>query len=744
MQLVDPGQLAALIPLWSRELCFVTTAVDRPPPSHPILHTCKVTFGGVLLLTHHSVIELALSNQLGLLMQAVNNKWTGLASGVSVEVTSESNVSGGSDQERRHVRLTDRKLFALAARTASRVDWDAVVPRGRTRTDSNSLVVDVQQARGQTSVTTSAVVTSSVAEMRSVLHPRTNELYASMMRELYGHEFIYGAIVYRAGHDRLGSADHQSGQALAVAASPSDVDVKTATFTRRHLLALSEQWCFVDALHQLDGGADGGCAKDGFALTMTSLHPDDVFLGKTKASVSALTDFTATYTVLPVSIASSKLIDAEDGKAHVQVTFRAEFEADQLQNARPQRRMLLGRKDGGNWRNISERALVQRLKDMAASTGRLGRIIRRRRLSAQVFVDVKTLHPPNTRCACCTKMLTTILGRNKKQCHLCGFYVCEQCSRQHEIERGRVKRFLVRICEHCMERVDDGIYDNLSDGVGSPPAIVDDTHVSSESLGRLLQDALLQSSGPRKTAVKTVIGHIMELEMPGADANRLMTASSDQEYVQVLHRVSFQPTSCALTNSSIRDYTLKYNPTPGSLLDPLAPVPEYEEQRLQFFKKTDLSGLKNLPELQLICELGKKELGCHASMVNAVTGDELVILASSEPTFQNAVMPREHAFCAHTVMNTELPLLVPHPEADVRFTRQNVVRQMGLRFYFGFPLKSTDGAAIGTFCCVGTVSQTVDKAQYAAMERLARSASRVVQHHVSDSQRRNQASPAFA
>jgi hypothetical protein len=80
----------------------------------------------------------------------------------------------------------------------------------------------------------------------------------------------------------------------------------------------------------------------------------------------------------------------------------------------------------------------------------------------------------------------------------------------------------------------------------------------------------------------------------------------------------------------------------------------------------------------------------------------------------------------------------------VRFTRQNVVRQMGLRFYFGFPLKSTDGAAIGTFCCVGTVSQTVDKAQYAAMERLARSASRVVQHHVSDSQRRNQASPAYA
>jgi hypothetical protein len=730
MQLVDPGQLAALIPLWSRELCFVTTAVDRPPPSHPILHTCKVTFGGVLLLTHHSVIELALSNQLGLLMQAVNNKWTGLASGVSIEVTSESNVSGGSDQERRHVRLTDRKLFALAARTASRVDWDAVVARGRTRIISNSSAVHVQQARGQTSVTTSAVVTSSVAEMRSVLHPRTNELYASMMRELYGHEFIYGAIVYRAGHDRLGSADHQSGQALAVAASPSDVDVKTATFTRRHLLALSEQWCFVDALHQLDGGADGGCAKDGFALTMTSLHPDDVFLGKTKASVSALTDFTATYTVLPVSIASSKLIDAEDGKAHVQVTFRAEFEADQLQNARPQRRMLLGRKDGGNWRNISERALVQRLKDMAASTGRLGRIIRRRRLSAQVFVDVKTLHPPNTRCACCTKMLTTILGRNKKQCHLCGFYVCEQCSRQHEIERGRVKRFLVRICEHCLERVDDGIYDSMPADVVHSPSIVDNPPDKSNDLGQLLHETLVQSSGSRKEAAKTIIRHMSDIDAPVAGESRLRAASSDQEYVQALRRVSFQPTTCALANSTTRSYPLQYKSEPERVLLPDAPVPEYEEQRLAFYRRIDLSSLRNLPELDLICELGRKELGCHAGVVSAITGDAMVILASSDPAFKDLVVPREHAICAHTVMSTELPLLLPHPEADVRFTRQNVVRQIGLRFYFGFPLTSADGAAIGTFCCVGTASQTVDKAQYAAVERLARSASRVFQRHV--------------
>lgn len=690
----------------------------------------------------------------------------------SITSSAAHGSDSGSGQRRRHVRLTDRKLMDVATRAAADADWDALVRRAKAQAaapgQGRDFAVSVAKADGRTSVAAAGVVACSVAEMQQVLRPASNELYASTMRELHGGEFIYGAIVHcvddeaseslgleasrlgasqleasrleasRSGGGRPLGADQRrralSKGGVLVDLDPSDVDVKTVTFAKRHLLARSEQWCYVDALHPVDTGRS---ATMGFALSRTSLHPDDVFLGKTKAHVSALTDINVKYAVLPVSRSRANSDSKKEGGAAplVQVVFLAEFDQGQLRTTPPRRGMFPSKKYTHIWSAVSERALVHRLKDMAASTQLLSQIVRHRRLTAQVFVNLRAVNPPNSRCVCCTRLLTTILGRNKKQCHLCGYFVCESCSSRHEIQRGRVKRFMVRICEHCMERVDDGIYDHLPSVDLSPANIVHDTNPARDTnvLQRLLQDVFTKASPDQRPAVKTIIRTIQELESP-PKYRRLSASSPDDKYLDELKRVSgmtlYDPDAYPLANASTRNYTMQMKSSESVETVPKAPMPDNEAQRLRSINRSKLDDVKNIPELEIMCDLARRELGCSTSLVNFVDSQDLHVLASNAPALQNFVCPREQALCAHTVMSSDQPLLVPHPEADVRFSRQDVVRNGGVRFYLGFPITSSDGSAIGTLCCMDEQSHTVTQSQYQTMERLARSTSKIVQHHL--------------
>jgi hypothetical protein len=63
--------------------------------------------------------------------------------------------------------------------------------------------------------------------------------------------------------------------------------------------------------------------------------------------------------------------------------------------------------------------------------------------------------------------------------------------------------------------------------------------------------------------------------------------------------------------------------------------------------------------------------------------------------------PRETSLCGHVVAADEV-MVVPDLANDSRFANNPTVRERGLRFYAGAPLRTSNGYAIGTLCLMDT------------------------------------------
>jgi diguanylate cyclase len=83
--------------------------------------------------------------------------------------------------------------------------------------------------------------------------------------------------------------------------------------------------------------------------------------------------------------------------------------------------------------------------------------------------------------------------------------------------------------------------------------------------------------------------------------------------------------------------------------------------------------------------------------------------------------PRDHAFCAYTILEPDRLLEVPDATADERF-RDNplVTADDGIRFYAGVPLTTADDTALGALCVIDTRPRRLTDDQREALEALAR------------------------
>lgn len=684
------------------------------------------------------------------------------------------------DGTSRRVRFSDQQLLAMAADAASAITWDALKKppsaswrRKKLGTNTSStLSVYTRDDPQSFAVLASALLQCSVQELRLVFDTRTSEQLRDVLQTLSPCDVLAAELVHSV-HRRPGSRSTASRVASAVSTASAssssvastasrrrhasaDVVVTSMTFDRPNVFARHEEWCFLESLHDATRSTasvdSSSSSTRAFTKTLLALHPVDCAFERVAPRAKHGRDV----------LAGFRFEEETDGRS-TRVLFSAElFYSTSSSKAQ-----------------ASHRTVRTRLLQMAQWIDRIALIVRRRRLGIQVLADRRSvLHAPNSHCVCCRRSFK--LAR-KRSCALCGLFVCERCSAPEARETcpdvlARSVVTLVRVCDTCMVRVNQCRYAMVTAEALAPARVVADapTPVSRTTgavLSHLLHETMANASDARKRASRSVIKYLVEQETTPQCVS-LTDASTDAQYFAALYAhlnsAALPLDECELGNVDKRSYALSFpddpsrpaaapigpteplrlklldeeqylpvltRPTrsPTSSLVPETPSPSPQTSTLEATATPPtpspelLLSLDKVPELDIICAIASKELACSGSLITLVGKDAMHVVASTIDALASKSFPRDQGFCSQTIMSDK-PLLVPHPESDVRFANITPVAQLGVRFYCGFPLMAADATTvIGSVCCVDHESRELTQSQYTVMQKLATTASRVVQ-----------------
>ncbi|KAJ8577118.1 hypothetical protein ON010_g2087 [Phytophthora cinnamomi] len=447
------------------------------------------------------------------------------------------------------------------------------------------------------------------------------------------------------------------------------------------------------------------------------------------------------------------------------------------------------------------KAQLRRLLSLAHGVTKLPELIRRRRFGMQVPVDSDTVQVANTRCPCCTHSLAPVkmslsmaasaiakrslrsLKMDTRRCYLCGYFVCIDCWRAEYMEStvGRVAGIVV--CTRCHVAVkacdysEACIFDDTSNHRGPVKVVDDEPNGSSASL---LTDFLAASlmnapaGGADRAAVLSVVRMLLRQSESTDDESDDSDFECDANYEEGLYNepesdnvtvedlerfLSDQNQlpeleSCVLASAERREYVIDLPDDPETMV-PSSVIPSHDDIRLKVANDKGLLLLAyqlapldfepgmsfdnacDVRDLDLLCQLAIRATGCSDAFVTVMGLVHNHVLAATNPGFHHAAVPREQGICQHTIMTTK-PLVVTHPEADVRFHEIIAVKALSIRYYVGFPvtvpvLDNNNGyseaeVSVGTLCCIDSTARAeLTRSQYATMKRLTDTASRLLQ-----------------
>jgi|UniRef100_K3WX34 hypothetical protein len=83
-------------------------------------------------------------------------------------------------------------------------------------------------------------------------------------------------------------------------------------------------------------------------------------------------------------------------------------------------------------------------------------------------------------------------------------------------------------------------------------------------------------------------------------------------------------------------------------------------------------------------------------------------------------------FCSQAILNDK-SLVVPHPEADIRFNYVSCVQVF--KVGCGFPLFVKDYTVIGTLCCMGFQTRELTPPEFTMLKKIAEVVSKIIQCH---------------
>ena len=155
--------------------------------------------------------------------------------------------------------------------------------------------------------------------------------------------------------------------------------------------------------------------------------------------------------------------------------------------------------------------------------------------------------------------------------------------------------------------------------------------------------------------------------------------------------------------------------------DGAVPAPLYHDEPARMAVLREYGILDTLPEASFddIVFLASYICETPGAMVSLVDDDRQWFKAKVGTDLQET--SRDHAFCAHAILNPDEIFVVPDAHQDPRFATNPLVRdEPHIRFYAGAPLVSPEGMPLGTLCVVDEVPGYLSPKQTRALAALAR------------------------
>ncbi|MBI2732999.1 MAG: GAF domain-containing sensor histidine kinase [Aquabacterium sp.] len=129
-----------------------------------------------------------------------------------------------------------------------------------------------------------------------------------------------------------------------------------------------------------------------------------------------------------------------------------------------------------------------------------------------------------------------------------------------------------------------------------------------------------------------------------------------------------------------------------------APIPEDDERRLDALRRYCVLDTQAEPAFDHLALVAQHLMKVPTVLVSLVDADRQWFKARLG--LDATETPRDISFCGHAVYVRDM-LVVPDATQDERFADNPLVTgELGLRFYAGAPLITSDGQALGTLCAI--------------------------------------------
>ncbi|WP_162255115.1 PAS domain S-box protein [Rhizobacter sp. Root1221] len=169
---------------------------------------------------------------------------------------------------------------------------------------------------------------------------------------------------------------------------------------------------------------------------------------------------------------------------------------------------------------------------------------------------------------------------------------------------------------------------------------------------------------------------------------------------------------------------------------PSAPLPADESGRLQTLRALRILDSDHEPAFDAIVRLLRQQLGHAMAAITLVDEHRVWFKAEAGPPLGN--LPRDEAFCAHTVLTPDL-LEVGDASRDHRFSDQpSVTGTPNIRAYAGAPL-TVEGYRVGAVCVFDPAARALTPAHRDALHDAAEVCNALLRSRLSERHLRRQA-----